>query len=95
MTNISDEKGSSSIPGCSVGILRATFEFSNSWLRVLRVDKGDSWNQESIHYDEEVRGDRKFMILYPILIIAFFSDEVVVQRHITSKIVPGFTDFQL
>ena len=62
---------------------------------MLRVDKADSWNQEYTHYDKEVRGDPKFVILYPILIIAFFSDEVVVQRHITSKIVPGFTDFQL
>ena len=29
LTKICDEKGSSSIPGFSLGILRATFEFSN------------------------------------------------------------------
>ena len=98
MTKIRDEKGSSSIPGFFLGILRATFEFRNCCLGVLRVDKGDSGNQERIHYDKQVRGDPKFMILYPVLIVAFCPDEVDVQGvpcHTTSNVVPGFTDFQL
>jgi len=99
LTEICEEKVSSSIPEFSLGVLMATFEGLNCGVGVERVDNGHNWNQGHVHQHKEERRDEEFVILYQVMIIALGSDEIgiylVLCGYVTPKIVPWFVVFHI